>query len=190
MNNEIKKWEERVQPAWVNQMQRDGYGVVEGAMMAEIAELRARIESLAAPSVASGAQGELPPLPDYYPTAQIHNSEENRAKLYAAQYARAAIAAQAKLVAMTDEQIKAIATTAVRAGKVSWLGYEKDEDGKYTIPVLALYHYQFAQAILANSAPNKALVEALKELAKHGEYGTATELVARAALNAAGVEGV
>lgn len=61
--------------------------------------------------------------------------------------------------ALSDAQIKDIATAAVRAGKVSWLGYEKDEDGKYTIPALSPYHYQFARAILAASqqpaaAPN------------------------------------
>jgi hypothetical protein len=66
--------------------------------------------------------------------------------------------------ALTDAQIKTTITAAVRAGKVSWLGYEKDDDGFYTIPVLSPYHYQFARAIEAASAPNAQLVEALKEM--------------------------
>jgi len=42
---DIKKWEERVAPAWVNQLRASGYGVVEAAMMHEISELRARIHA-------------------------------------------------------------------------------------------------------------------------------------------------
>lgn len=39
----IKTWEDRVAPAWVNQVKSNGYGVVEGAMMAENADLRAAL---------------------------------------------------------------------------------------------------------------------------------------------------
>ena len=50
---------------------------------------------------------------------------------------------------MTDEQIKEAAVKAVKDGKLSWLGFEKDDQDKYTIPVISKSHYQFARAILA-----------------------------------------
>ena len=50
---------------------------------------------------------------------------------------------------LTDEQIKAALTVAVQSGAVSWLGFEKDEDNRYTIPSLSPQHYQIARAIEA-----------------------------------------
>lgn len=76
---------------------------------------------------------------------------------------KAAIAAQEPKQAMTDVEIKAVATAAVKGGTLSWLGYEKDADDKYTIPALSQSHYQFARAILAASSPNKELVAALQD---------------------------
>jgi hypothetical protein len=60
-------------------------------------------------------------------------------------------ATQQQQAALSDERIKAITTGAVRAGKLSWIGYEKDEDGKHTTPSLSPFHYQFARTILAAS---------------------------------------
>ena len=48
---------------------------------------------------------------------------------------------------LTDAEIQEIATKAVRERKLSWLGFKKDHQGKYTIPSLSPYHYQFARAI-------------------------------------------
>lgn len=57
--------------------------------------------------------------------------------------------AQATQAEVTDEQIKEAAVKAVKDGKLSWLGFEKDDQDKYTIPVISKSHYQFARAILA-----------------------------------------
>ena len=57
--------------------------------------------------------------------------------------------AQATQAELTDEQIKEAAIKAVKDGKLSWLGFEKDDQDKYTIPVISKSHYQFARAILA-----------------------------------------
>jgi hypothetical protein len=50
---------------------------------------------------------------------------------------------------LTEEQIKAALTVAVQSGAVSWLGFEKDEDNRYTIPSLSPQHYQIARAVEA-----------------------------------------
>ena len=50
---------------------------------------------------------------------------------------------------LTDEQIKAALTVAVQAGAVAWLGFEKDEEGRYTVPSLSPQTYQIARAIEA-----------------------------------------
>lgn len=80
----------------------------------------------------------------------------------------APIPAAAPKAALTPEQIKAL-----------W--------GKESMGQFDSRHLLFARAVELASGPNAALVAALQELAKDGEYGTATELVARAALAAAGV---
>lgn len=48
MTNEIKTWQERVEPSIYADFVKRGYGMVHAAMFAEIAELRAKVESLAA----------------------------------------------------------------------------------------------------------------------------------------------
>lgn len=50
---------------------------------------------------------------------------------------------------LSDEQIKAVVHAAVKSGRLSWAGYEKDEVGEYTVPVLSLSHYQLARVIEA-----------------------------------------
>ena len=50
---------------------------------------------------------------------------------------------------LTDEQIREAATKAVKDGKLSWLGFEKDDQDKYTLPVISKSHYQLVRAILA-----------------------------------------
>lgn len=50
---------------------------------------------------------------------------------------------------LTDEQIQAAVTNAVRERKLSWLGFRKDDQGEYTIPVLSPSDYQMARAIEA-----------------------------------------
>ena len=61
--------------------------------------------------------------------------------------------------ALTDEQIQDITTAAVKRGDVSWLGYREDAGGKYTIPQLSPYHFQFARAILSAAGPDAALID-------------------------------
>jgi len=58
-------------------------------------------------------------------------------------------AAQPAPVPLTDEQIQLVVSQAVSAETLSWLGYKKDADGKYTVPVLSPSDYQFARAIEA-----------------------------------------
>lgn len=53
---------------------------------------------------------------------------------------------------MTDEQIDAVITAGVRAGAISWLGYEKDADGHYTLPAISISDRQAARAIEAEVA--------------------------------------
>ena len=48
---------------------------------------------------------------------------------------------------LTDEQIQEAATKANREGKLSWTGFQLDNNGEYTIPSLSLCHYQLARAI-------------------------------------------
>jgi len=50
---------------------------------------------------------------------------------------------------LTDKQIQDVVNNAVRTEKLSWVGYRKDNDDKYTIPVLSPSDYQFARAIEA-----------------------------------------
>lgn len=164
--------------------------------------------ALAAPVASAAPSGELPPLPDVPAGShtvvtghrmingmRADECEEHDA--YSADqmqaYARAAIAHQPPKEALTDEQIQAIATAAYKAGDLSWLGFDKDADDKYTIPTLSKSHYQFARAIIAASAPNKQLVAALNALIEVAERCDSWESfpsdaldAARAALAAAG----
>lgn len=48
---------------------------------------------------------------------------------------------------LTDEQIHEAAIKANREGKLSWTGFQLDNNGEYTIPLLSLCHYQLARAI-------------------------------------------
>ena len=50
---------------------------------------------------------------------------------------------------LTDEQIQEVVKKAVRERKLSWLGFTKDDQGEYTIPVLSPSDYQMARAIEA-----------------------------------------
>ena len=59
------------------------------------------------------------------------------------------LAAQKPRVGLTDEQIQLVVSQAISAETLSWLGYKKDADGKYTVPVLSPSDYQFARAIEA-----------------------------------------
>ena len=48
---------------------------------------------------------------------------------------------------LTDEQIHEAAIKANGEGKLSWTGFQLDNNGEYTIPLLSLCHYQLARAI-------------------------------------------
>jgi hypothetical protein len=54
------------------------------------------------------------------------------------------------LLPLPKELIREIARVGVREGKLSWLGFDKDEEGFYRIPILSECHYQFAQLIAAH----------------------------------------
>lgn len=56
-------------------------------------------------------------------------------------------AQQAEVKPLTDEQVQAAATDAVKHGRLSWLGFKKDELGTYSIPVLSHSDFQFARAV-------------------------------------------
>lgn len=48
---------------------------------------------------------------------------------------------------LSDEEIEATATKAVHEGRLSWVGFKEDADGRYTIPSLSLSHFQLAKVI-------------------------------------------
>jgi len=48
---------------------------------------------------------------------------------------------------LTDWEVQEVVTSAVKAKKLSWLGFKKDNKGEYTIPALSPSDYQFATAI-------------------------------------------
>jgi hypothetical protein len=50
---------------------------------------------------------------------------------------------------LTDAEIKAAVTDAVKQGAISWLGFEKDASGFYTIPAMSDSHYQLSRVIEA-----------------------------------------
>lgn len=78
----------------------------------------------------------------------VHRGED--CELYTADQVRAAVeAGRARRVPLTDEQIVAVVTAAVREHRLSWLGIEKDEAGYYTVPVLSPNHYELVRAIEA-----------------------------------------
>lgn len=60
---------------------------------------------------------------------------------------------------LTDEQITEIARVAHAEGRLSWLGFQKDADGRYTVPVLSQSDYQLVRAVLKavpSAAPKQA----------------------------------
>lgn len=70
---------------------------------------------------------------------------------------------------LTDEEIRTIATDTYKAGELSWLGFDLDEQGKYTIPILSICHYQLVRAALKAIQPN---IEALALLALTRHFDT------------------
>lgn len=50
-------------------------------------------------------------------------------------------------MALTYEQIQEVTTAAVRAHRLSWVGFKQDEQGTYCIPVLSPSDIQFARSI-------------------------------------------
>lgn len=74
---------------------------------------------------------------------------------------RVRVESAAPAVPMTDEQIKQAVTAAVKSGACPWMGYEKDEDGRYTLPVLSSMHYGIARAVLS-AAPAVPLTDTRK----------------------------
>lgn len=70
-------------------------------------------------------------------------------------------------MALSDEQIDAVITAGVKSGAISWLGFKKDGDGRYTLPVISPSDRQQARAIEAevrkdDEALIRQLVEALE----------------------------
>jgi hypothetical protein len=61
---------------------------------------------------------------------------------------------------ITDAEIVKIATKAVADGELLWLGFDKDEDGKYTIPCLSPSDFKLVRAVLsANAGKVDAVVD-------------------------------
>jgi hypothetical protein len=48
---------------------------------------------------------------------------------------------------LTDAEIFDAISNAVKKRVLSWVGFEKDVDGRYTVPSIAPYHFQLARAI-------------------------------------------
>ena len=99
-------------------------------------------------------------------TNRIYPHVEIGTKLYTASQL-----VQATQAEVTDEQIKEAAVKAVKDGKLSWLGFEKDDQDKYTIPVISKSHYQFARAILALRPERVPMTdEQINEMALQEEF--------------------
>ncbi len=84
-------------------------------------------------------------------------------------------AAQPAPVPLTDEQIQLVVSQAVSAETLSWLGYKKDADGKYTVPVLSPSDYQFARAIEAAHGITAAPIVATPRAAQKPWVGLTDE---------------
>jgi hypothetical protein len=52
-------------------------------------------------------------------------------------------------MSLTDEQLQQAIIDGVKAGKISWLGYKKDDEGRFTIPVISKSDMQLSRAIEA-----------------------------------------
>lgn len=121
-------------------MQDDGIEAADtiNALLVKVAALES-----AAPAV---------PLPDEQFADMVADASlavdlaANPLKLLA--FARAVLsAAPAVREPLTDEQIEQAVTVAVKSGACPWMGYKKDENGEYTLPVLSGVHYGIARAI-------------------------------------------
>ena len=65
-------------------------------------------------------------------------------------------------MSLTDEQLQQAIIDGVKAGKISWLGYKKDDEGRFTIPVISKSDMQLSRAI--ESAATAPLLERIAEL--------------------------
>lgn len=65
-------------------------------------------------------------------------------------------------MSLTDEQIQQTIIDGVKAGKISWLWYKKDEEDRYTIPVISKSDMQLSRTI--ESAATAPLLERIKQL--------------------------
>lgn len=63
----------------------------------------------------------------------------------------------AEVPLLTDEEIRAAITDAVKQGGLSWLGFERDANGFYTLPALSTSHYQLSRAVEALVRRNAGL---------------------------------
>ena len=99
---------------------------------------------------------ELKTLASVCPELNMANYTENDVRhlndwaiemsLLVEQYALSQQPAQAAQAEVTDEQIKEAATKAVKERNLSWVWFEKDDQDKYTIPILSESHYQLVRA--------------------------------------------
>lgn len=99
-------------------------------------------------------------LADYYLAADV--------ECWAASHAATA-------VALTDEQITTIARDAIRAGTLNWAGYNKDDNGLYTVPAISPMEFALCRAVLASHAVAGAEPAELPPLTL-SVYGTMTAL--------------
>lgn len=52
------------------------------------------------------------------------------------------------MIKLSKFEIRDIATKAVADGNLSWLGFDLDDNDRYTIPILSQSHYQLVYAVL------------------------------------------
>ncbi len=79
---------------------------------------------------------------------------DNRTPLDPAE--KAATSPAPAVVQMTDEQIGQIAHQAYIDGRLNWIGFKKDAEGKFTIPVLSKSELELVRAILSASEVKNA----------------------------------
>jgi hypothetical protein len=163
--------------------------------ISDMAELAHQESRLAAPSVASGAQ-ELPPLPKFPEADYVLARGMGVAQFWSAQtiaqmmhaYARAAIAAQAKPMQAGELPALPWQTKENGGDLAAWLEARSDTE---IANEFSEYGQECYLQAVANSAPKKALVEALQGITAlydtdEGCRGTPEYIAARAALKAAG----
>ena len=88
--------------------------------------------------------------PRHYLFLDIMTNATRQAWKAAILYCRKQVDAAKPMVReLSDADITAIAKKECSEGRLLWAGFDKDEDGRYTVPILSPSHFQLVHAVLA-----------------------------------------